>query len=190
MSESIRESKLRPWREIANEHLQHCKVFDVHRTTMESPTTGRSHPFYRIESPAWVNVVALTAADELVMIRQFRQGTRSMTLEIPGGLIDPGETPAEAAGRELLEETGYRAERLISLGSISPNPALFANRCHMEVAENCEAVAPIQNSATEETTVELLPLSRLSETLRSGEIDHALVVAALYTFSLWRSGGD
>ena len=188
MSDQDEASKLRPWRAIADEHLQHCKVFDVHRATMQAPTTGKAHPFYRIESPLWVNVVALTAQDELVMVRQFRQGSRTMTLEIPGGLVDPGETPGEAAARELLEETGYRAGPMTDLGSINPNPALFANRCHMQVAELCEPVAEIQNSATEETVVELLPLAKLPETLRSGGIDHALVVAALYFYQLWRSG--
>ena len=190
MSPSSTDPHPRPWRVVAEEHLQHCKVFDVHRVTMASPSTGAAHPFYRIESPAWVNVVSLTRAEELVMVRQFRQGSREVTLEIPGGIVDPGESPAEAAGRELLEETGYQAGRLVSLGSMSPNPALFANRCHMQVAENCEAVAEIQNSATEETIVELLPLANLQETLRSGGIDHALVVAALYVYELWRSGAD
>lgn len=175
-----------PWRVLEEEHLQHCKVFDVHRAIMESPRTGAPHPFYRIESPAWVNVVALTALDELVMIRQFRQGSRVVTLEIPGGLVDPGEAPMQAAARELFEETGYRAGRLESLGSINPNPALFSNRCHMLVALDCVVAGEIQNSATEETSVELLPLAELPEVLRSGGIDHALVVAALYSFDLWR----
>ena len=157
---------------------------------MESPRTGDPHPFYRIESPAWVNVVALTDQDELVMVRQWRHGARAVTLEIPGGLVDPGETPAAAAARELLEETGFRAGQLTSLGSINPNPALFANRCHMEVAQDCKRVAEIQNSATEETVVELLPLAELPALLRGGGIDHALVVAALYAFELWRSGSD
>lgn len=184
------DSNPRPWRILAEDHLQHCKVFDVHRATMESPSTGDPHPFFRIESPAWVNVVALTEQDELVMVRQWRHGSRAVTLEIPGGLVDPGETPAVAAARELLEETGFRAGRLTSLGSINPNPALFANRCHMQVAQGCERVAEIQNSATEETIVELLPLAALPATLRRGGIDHALVVAALYAFELWRSGPD
>lgn len=174
------------WRVIDEEHLQHCKVFDVHRATMESPLSGEPHPFYRIESPAWVNVVALTEAEELVMVRQFRHGSRVVTLEIPGGLVDPGESAAIAGGRELLEETGYRAGRLESLGSLNPNPALFANRVHMELALDCVREAEIQNSSTEHTTVELLPLRELPDVLRAGGIDHALVVAALYAFDLWQ----
>lgn len=157
---------------------------------MASPATGESHPFYRIESPEWVNVAALTAQDELVLVRQFRQGSRDVTLEVPGGMVDPGESPAEAAGRELLEETGYRAGRLESLGSINPNPALFANRVHMWVALDCEPVAPICNGATEETSVELMPLADLERAVRAGEFDHALVVATLYHFDLWRSALD
>ena len=187
MNRTQSESDPRPWRVLADEHLQHCRIFDVHRATMESPTTGDPHAFYRIESPAWVNVVALTTRDELVMVRQFRHGLRAMTLEIPGGIIDPGESPAEAARRELLEETGYRADRLDSLGSINPNPALFANRCHMQVAQSCERVADIANTETEETAVELLPLAVLNDTIRSGGIDHALVVAAFFAYELWRS---
>jgi len=174
------------WQVLDEEHLQHCKVFDVHRATMRSPLTGEPHPFYRIESPAWVNVVALTPAEELVMVRQFRHGSRQVTLEIPGGIVDPGESPAIAAERELLEETGYRAGRLEDLGSINPNPALFTNRVHMQVALDCERAGPIRNSSTEHTTVELLPAERLPEVLRAGGIDHALVVAALYAWELWR----
>lgn len=173
------------WRVLNEEHLQHCKVFDVQRATMESPLTGDAHPFFRIESPEWVNIVALTRDEQLVLVRQFRHGSRVVTLEIPGGLVDPGEVPAEAGGRELLEETGYRAGRLVSLGSISPNPALFGNRVHMLVALDCERVAEIQNESTEHTTVELLPLTRLREVVREIGIDHALAVAALYAFEIW-----
>lgn len=180
------DSPPKSWRVLDEEHLQHCKVFDVHRTTMESPRTGEPHPFYRIHSADWVNVVALTPRDELVLIRQFRHGSRVVTLEIPGGIVDPGETPEQAGGRELREETGYRAGRLESLGSINPNPALFANRVHMQLALDCEIEGAIENTSTEETSVELLPLRELPDVLRAGAIDHALVVTALYAFDLWQ----
>ena len=174
------------WRVVDEEHRQHCKVFDVHRATMESPRTGDAHPFYRIASPDWVNIVALTRDEHFVLVRQFRHGSRTVTLEIPGGLIDPGETPAEAAARELLEETGFRAGRLEDLGSINPNPALFSNRVHMQLALDCERVDVIRNDSTEHTTFELLPETRLREVVRQIGIDHALAVSALYAYEIWR----
>ncbi|MFK7895510.1 MAG: NUDIX hydrolase [Myxococcota bacterium] len=179
----------KPWRVLADEHLQHCKVFDVHRSTMQSPTAGTEHPFFRIESADWVNVVALTPEEDLVMVRQFRQGSREVTLEIPGGIVDPGESPEVAGARELLEETGYAAGRIVPLGSVNPNPALFTNRVHMQVALDCKEVAAIQNGPTEETMVELLPHAEVWGALDRGEIDHALVHAALFAFERWRASG-
>lgn len=176
------------WRVLDEEHLQHCKVFDLHRATMESPRTGDAHPFYRIESPDWVNIVALTRDEHLVLVRQFRHGSRTVTLEIPGGLIDPGETPSQAAGRELLEETGFRAGRLEDLGSLNPNPALFGNRVHMQLALECERVDVIRNESTEHTTFELLPVTNLRDVVRRIGIDHALAVSALYAYEIWRDG--
>jgi 8-oxo-dGTP pyrophosphatase MutT (NUDIX family) len=174
------------WQSLDDELLQRCKIFDVYGAKMESPRTGEAHLFYRIDSPDWVNVVALTKADELILVRQFRQGARAVTREIPGGMIDPGEGPAEAGARELLEETGYRVGRQVSLGSLNPNPAIFGNRLHVELALDCEAAQAIANGPTEETVVELLPLAELHGVLAEGGIDHALCVAALYAFERWR----
>ena len=95
---------------MKTEELQKCKVFAVSRDMARSPLTGEIHPFFRIDAGEWVNVVPITTENELVLVRQYRHGSQEITLEIPGGIIDPGETPAQAAARELLEETGYRAE--------------------------------------------------------------------------------
>jgi 8-oxo-dGTP pyrophosphatase MutT (NUDIX family) len=172
------------WELVAREELQDCAVFRVTRSLARSPRTGELHPFYGILADAWVNVVALTPAGELVMVRQWRHGAARVTLEIPGGVVDPGESPAQAAARELLEETGFGGGRLEPLGSVNPNPALFANRVHTFLVRGVERLAEIRNGDTEETSVVLVPRDALPELLRSEAIDHALVVAALFRFQL------
>ena len=180
----------RRWEHLARERLSDCRVFQVDRVIARSPTSGEEHDFYCIESAEWVNVVPVTTDGQVVMVRQFRHGSQTLTLEIPGGMIDAGETPAEAALRELLEETGYTAERAIPAGAVNPNPALFGNRVHTFVAPGVQKVAEIRNEGAEETWVELVPVSEIPRLVRAGEIDHALVLAGLYQWELLRRAGE
>lgn len=179
----------RPWQRIGREPLRDCRVFRVERVLARSPSTGAEHDFFCIDSPSWVNVIAVTQDERIVLVRQYRHGSQSMTLEIPGGLVDPGETPADAALRELREETGFAAPRAIAVGDVNPNPALFGNRLHTFLAPGAQRVGEVMNHGTEETAVELVAIEAIPELVRSGAIDHALVLAGLYQWEILRRSG-
>ena len=172
--------EIKPWRRQESRLVADCRIFSVKNSIAVSPSTGKARDFFIIDSADWVNVVPITEDNELVCVRQYRHGTEKITLEIPGGMVDPGETPRVAAARECLEETGYEASELLSLGRLSPNPALFPNSLHTWIARDVRATAEIQNQSTEHTEVQLVPLSQVPDLLLSGEIDHALVVATLW----------
>lgn len=168
------------WKRKESKRLSNCKVFEVFESISISPITNKEHAFYYIDTADWVNVIPVTSDNEVVMVRQFRHGSQEVSLEIPGGLVDPGEQPELAAARECLEETGYAVGTISSLGILNPNPALFANSLHTFVAEDCELTSEIKNTNTEYTEVELVSFAKLPELLSNGTIDHALVSATLW----------
>lgn len=174
--------RVKPWREIAREHLLNCRIFDVERSVAESPVDGSEHDYYRIVSRDWAQIIPITANDDVVMVRQYRHGSSSMVLEIPGGLVEDGEDPAAAAARECLEETGYRADTVQQMAALNPNPAIHSHRLYSFYARGVGQTESIQNTATEHTEVELVPLGELAERLRAGDIDHSLVAATLWQF--------
>lgn len=141
-----------------------------------------------VDSPDWVNVLPLTPEGNVLLIRQYRFGAMSETLEIPGGLIDPGETPLVAAGRELREETGYGAERIVSLGSVSPNPAFMRNRLYCFVAEGCALQGAQDMDPGEDILVEQVPLTSIDAMIARGQMDHALAQIAFQRLAMLRAG--
>ncbi len=140
-----------------------------------------------IDCVTWVNVIALTADGQVVMVEQYRHGSNTVELEIPGGMIDPTDASPEAAGlRELREETGYVGERARLLGQVFPNPAIMSNVCYTVLVENCRCLHPVELEATEDLVTRLVPAADLPGLMAAGRIRHSLVVAALYSFDLWR----
>jgi 8-oxo-dGTP pyrophosphatase MutT (NUDIX family) len=180
-----------PWKTVESRPSGDYRVFTVRTVTRVSPRTGAVHDFFVLDSPGWVNVIALTQRDELVMVEQYRHGTETVELEIPGGVMDPHDaTPLEAGVRELREETGYEGRDARILGQIAPNPAIMSNTCYTVLVRDCEPRHPVQLDGGEDVITRLVPWREIDGLVASGRIRHALVVVALYHFRLWRGGSS
>lgn len=177
---------IKKWNVSKSEIVESNRVFSIRKDTSLSPQNGNEHDFYVIETPDWINVVALTENDEIVLIEQYRHGTGDVTIEIPGGMIDPGETPIETAKRELLEETGYAGDNWVQIGEVLPNPAIQTNRCYTFLVKNCKKVSETNFDTTEHIITYTRPSKDIPELVSEGKIKHSLVVAAFYWYALYK----
>jgi len=178
-------TKPRPWVSTRSRIVSENRIFTLKTETFTSPVTGREHDFYLLEAGDWVNIIPLTKDRQILLVRQFRHGTRMMSLEIPGGMVDPGETPAEAGARELIEETGYQGSAIIPLGRVEPNPALFDNYCYTFLAQDVIPAAPgapTKLDGTEDLELVKVNLDQIPRMIAQGDITHALVIAAFYHY--------
>jgi 8-oxo-dGTP pyrophosphatase MutT (NUDIX family) len=125
-------------------------------------------------------MIALTEDRQGVLVRQSRHGTREFTLEIPGGMVGADEEPQQAAARELLEETGYRGDGPVRIGTVTPNPAFLDNHCHTYLFTGCRKTAEPDLDHGEDIDVEVRPLSEVPGLIAGGDIDHALVICAFW----------
>lgn len=180
---------IRPWLKKTSKIVSRYSVFDLRRDVLLSPRNGSELTAYVLETRDWVNIVPLTPDREVIMVRQYRFAAEEITLEIPGGLIDRADlSPAEAARREMREETGYDSDRIVELGCCRPNPAILNNLCHIYLAENVELKYGQKLDIGEDILVESIPLDRIPSLIREGIVRHSLVLNAFYLLDLyWNS---
>src|SRR5256885_1868583 len=134
---------IQPWQKLGSRTLGDFRIFTIRSDRKLSPRTRQEHEFYVLESVNWVNVIALTPDQQLVMVEQYRHGSDTVELEIPGGMMDAVDASPEATGlRELREETGYAGENPRLIGQILPNPAIMSNTCFTVMVENCHCLHP------------------------------------------------
>ncbi len=180
---------IKPWEKISSRPMGDFRIFTIRSDRKISPRTQQPHDFFVIDSVNWVNVIAVTPDQQLVMIEQYRHGSDTVELEIPGGMMDAGDgSPEKTALRELREETGYEGENPGLIGQVFPNPAIMSNVCFTVLIENCHCVHPVEFDHGEDLITRLIPVADIPKLVASGKIQHSLVVVALYHFELWQRG--
>ncbi len=167
------------WPLTKDEEVLATSVFDVHCHTCQSPKDGRDKEFMVLKARDWVQVLALTDGGQALLVRQYRQGARKLTLELPGGVIESGQSPEETGRRELMEETGYSAARWRQLAAFRPNPALQDNTAYFFLAEGARLTGPTNFDENEEMDLLSVPVDELKDLVLNGTIDHAIMAAAI-----------
>ena len=175
-----------PWRVQSSETIADCRIFKVRKDVSVNPRTGQAHEMFVLEQPTWVNVIPLTSDEHVIMVEQWRHGTRTVHLETPGGLMDAGESAEGCGRRELLEETGYEPGQLVRLGTVHPNPSIQNNIQHYVLATDCRKVADLKLDHAEDITVRLVPLADIPQMIESGKITHGIVIGGFYWLNLYR----
>lgn len=171
------------WKKVSTKILSDFKIFRLIENTSISPRNNKRFPFLVLDTNNWINIIPITKDGKVILIKQFRHGTDSITLEIPGGMVDNIDRSEKvAAERELLEETGYIAEEMIQLGVCSPNPAIFNNELHIFFARNVKKISEQKQDGSEDIEVIQVELDQIPELIRSEKINHALVIAAFHLF--------
>lgn len=181
---------IRPWQKLGSRSVGDFRIFTVRTDEKLSPRTGAKHDFFIIDCVDWVNVLAITPQQELVMVEQYRHGTNTVELEIPGGIMDRSDaSPLHTGVRELREETGFEGEQARVLGDVFANPAIMSNTCHTVLIENCALKHPVEWDSGEDMLTRLVPLAEVPALVASGKIKHPLVIVALYYLDLLRREG-
>ncbi len=159
-------------------------LFRLRRERFRSSRSGLAHDFYVFHLADAVGVVATTDDGRVLLVRQFRAGSRSDSLETPGGLLNPGEDPLVAGPRELLEETGYAGDPPRTLGTVWSNPSLMTSRFTTLLVTNVRKIAEPELDAGEEVEIEWVSTGDALSLIRDGSINHALSVMGLYAWLL------
>jgi 8-oxo-dGTP pyrophosphatase MutT (NUDIX family) len=175
------------WKTISRRTIAKNPFLTIEEHSREEDVSGKQGDFIIVQAPNWGNIVALTEEGAIVLVEQFRHGSETIELEVPGGVIGESEDPGEAVLRELTEETGYERtpeSEFIKLGEITPNPAFIDNTCFMYLVTNVRLSGETSFDEHENIRVRLVPREAVDALVKSGEIRHALTAVSLYFLRL------
>lgn len=169
------------WKVLESKYLFKGNWLTARQDKCITPQGKIVEPYYVLEYMDWVNCVALTDDGRVIMVRQYRHGIGKTILEIPGGTMDATDpSPEFAMRRELLEETGYAFDELISLGAVAPNPASSNNLTHMFLATGGKKVQEQDLDDNEEIEVVLMEMKEVETLLKENKIMQSLHSTCLF----------
>lgn len=170
------------WSVLKSDYLIKCKWLTVRKDHVRMPSGVEMDDFYIIESNDWVNVIAITNNNQIILEKQYRHGLGKVCIELPAGSVDDGETPLQAAKRELLEETGYSGGVWKPFGRYAPNASAMTNYSNTFIATGVSKLADAHLEPSENIEVLLASLDSLSDMLKNEQLIEADIVAPLWRF--------
>ena len=173
-SRHVVDAGMEPWKVLDSRTVLKRRWLVVHQQHVRLPTGHEIEEFHVLESPDWVAVLALTPEGRVVMVDQYRHGAARTSRELPAGVIDAGESPLEAAKRELLEETGYVADSWEPLVEVNTEPSRHTSRAIFLFASGARRVAEPNPDASENIEVVTLSVAELLEAATGGLMIHGL----------------
>lgn len=178
------------WTTLSSEYLFKDLWFKVRKETCQTPAGKIVSPYYVYEFPAWVNAVAVTEDNQIVMVRQYRHALGETCIELPGGCVDDTDPSLESAiARELMEETGYSFSEYTYLGRTSANPSTNNNLMHMFLATGGKLTGTQNLDPNEEIQVELYSVDEVKAMIKRNEIIQSMHVTTLW-YALEKMGRE
>ncbi len=173
------------WETLSKHRIQELKIFRADLVQRYHPIWKKTSEFVVLDSNDWANIIPITNDNKILLIEQFRHGSNSITIEIPGGLIETDELPIDAARRECLEETGYSSdEDLQLLGVSQPNPAFLNNKCYTYLWTGLERVSEQNLDNNEEINIIPTDIHVVKQMIQKGEINHSIITTAFLFYFL------
>lgn len=166
--------------------LHNYRIFHTESMIRQSPYRDVEGEFYRLKSPDWVTIIPVIENEKgeecFILVKQYRHGSDSITLEFPAGLVDPGEDAETTVLRELREETGYIATSVKKVGEVNPNPAFMNNRCSTYVVRGLERVGEQSLDEHEEIEVVIKPIKEYDSMIGGNMVNSAIIIQAYYFY--------